>query len=220
LASGHLEIGDEILEGLAPGLGIWHAENGGGMSGDDDRGGEAGFAKELATILGQFEFAAEQRLRRRRAEANDDAGLHEGDFALQPGKAGVHFARAGPGMEAALAARGGFPLEVFDSIGEENFFTIEFDFGQGAIEHFPGRTDEWMALQVFLIAGLLANEQNAGRDRTLAENALGSVFVEIAAAALLERSAVRREAGGRLGGEERGGVHRLAHGSVLILELP
>ena len=59
-------------------------------------------------------------------------------------------------MNAAFAAR--LPFKMFHSVGDINFFAIDPRLFESAIHDFSGRTDERFAGNVFVIAGLFADE--------------------------------------------------------------
>ena len=81
-------------------------------------------------------------------------------------------------VDAALAAR--LPLEVLHHIGDVDGRAIDPSFGERLVEQLPGRADERMTGQVFLIAGLLADEHQPRARRALAEHRLRAELVEVA----------------------------------------
>jgi hypothetical protein len=87
----------------------------------------------------------------------------------------------GPLMDAALAAR--HILEVFDRIRDIHQRTVNAGLGKSAIEDATGRSHERSALQIFLIAGLLADEHDGAGYGPLAEHRLHAETVERAARA-------------------------------------
>src|ERR1700730_2346020 len=88
-------------------------------------------------------------------------------------------------------------LEMFDRIGDVDFVAIDADFFQRPVEHLPGRSDEWLAGKVLLVAGLLADQHHLGSLRTFAELRLGGVFPEMTGAAMRGLLAQGFEAGWR-----------------------
>src|SRR2546428_13093827 len=85
-------------------------------------------------------------------------------------------------MDAALAAR--FPLEVFDDVGDISFLTINAGFFKGVVEQFAGWTNKRFAFEVFIVAGLLTNEEDFGIASARAKDGLRAAFIEIASLAV------------------------------------
>jgi hypothetical protein len=85
-------------------------------------------------------------------------------------------------MLAAFALR--FPFEVFDGIRNVHFVARNAGFHQGFVEQSAGRPDEWMALQILLIAGLLADEDHLGVRGAFAEHRLCRAPIQIAPSAV------------------------------------
>lgn len=110
-------------------------------------------------------------------------------------------------MNPALAAL--FELKVFDGVGHVNIGAFDIGVGQRAVEKFACRADEGVTLQVFIVAGLLADEDDSRRLAAFAEDGLRGVGKEIAAAAGLDGSSESRV--GAFFGKERfrsGVLHR------------
>ena len=147
------------------------------MDGGDDFGGEVGEGFALqAALLEDLEFGVDEGLGGGVAEGDDDFGLHFKDFGEDPGFAVMDFFFAGFVVEAALAL--GFKFEVFDGVGEVEFLAVEAGFFEGLVEEFTGRADEGTAGDVLLIAGLFADDHDAGIGWAFAEDGLGGGFVE------------------------------------------
>src|SRR4051812_615678 len=147
---------------------------------------------QLAAILGDLERSAKQRLRRRRAEAHDHPRLHHLDLSGQPRPARRDLARVRLVVDAPLALRD--PLEVLHHVGHVAERAIDARFRQRLVEQAPGRPDERLARQIFLVARLLADEHDLGLLRPRAEDRLRAAFVQIAAAAIFGRVAQLRQA--------------------------
>ena len=64
-------------------------------------------------------------------------------------------------------------------IGDIDLAAVDAGFLQRAIEHLPGGTDERLAGEVFLVAGLLADQHDRGVLRAFAEHGLGRVFPQM-----------------------------------------
>ena len=110
------------------------------------------------------------------AEADDEFGLENFDFGEEPGTAGGDFAGVGLFMESAFS--GGFPFEMFDGVGDVGFGAIDASFFKGFVEHPAGGADEGFAFEVFFVAGLFADENNARVFGAFAEDRLGAGFPE------------------------------------------
>src|SRR5256886_2673102 len=98
------------------------------------RGGEA------AAVPQQPEVGAEDRARRRRAEAHEHLGLDRRDLRLHPRAAGRELAEARRLVDAALAALD--ELEVLDRVRHVEALAAEAHLGQRPVEHLARRTDE------------------------------------------------------------------------------
>jgi hypothetical protein len=81
-------------------------------------------------------------------------------------------------MDAAFAA--GLPLEMLDGVGYVNFFAVDAGFYERAIEQFACGADERFTGEIFLVAGLLADEHELTVRGTFAENGLRAELPEIA----------------------------------------
>src|ERR1700674_224869 len=141
---------------------------------------ELGF-QDLAAIAGHPKRWTENRLRRRRAETNEQLRPNEPQLRFEPGPARGNFARIGFLVDAALPAR--FPLKMLHRVRDVNLGAIDPRFFERAIEKLAGWTDEWFTRQIFLISRLLAQEHKRRAFRSFAENGLGSVSVERAGCA-------------------------------------
>lgn len=93
-------------------------------------------------------------------------------------------------MDATLPAR--LPFEVLDRVRDINRGPVDAGFLERAIEELPGRADERLAAQVFLIARLFAEQHERGLLRTFAKHSLGRILVKRAGGAALGRFAQRR----------------------------
>ena len=86
-------------------------------------------------------------------------------------------------MNPALAAGSRGELEVLDGVGRVGLRRIEPGVADGTVEKLSGRADERLSASVLDVTGLLAHEHEPRRDRSLAENGLRRVAVEVAATA-------------------------------------
>jgi hypothetical protein len=143
--------------------------------------------EEFTSMLRQPEIAAEHGLSGRGAHADDDLGFDDEDFGLQPGPARLDLPPGGFFVQAAFAAR--LPTKVFYRVCNVNVVARNTRLVERFIKQPACRTDERLALFVFLVAGHFAKQNDVGSPRTFAEDRLRGVFVEIAAAAMLGRLA-------------------------------
>ena len=92
-------------------------------------------------------------------------------------------------MQPPLAAH--LMLEVLHRVGDEDLFAIDARLLQRLVEHTTGWTDEGMAIEIFIVARLLANQHQRRMSRALSGNRLGGELGEIAASAGVFRFAQR-----------------------------
>ena len=85
-------------------------------------------------------------------------------------------------MNAALASW--FPFEMLDDVGDISFLTINAGFFKGFVEQFAGWTNKRFAFEVFIVAGLLTNEEDFGIASARAKDGLRAAFIEIASLAI------------------------------------
>lgn len=140
-----------------------------------------------AALFHDAEGAAEQRLRRGRTETDDDTRREQRDLGLEPGEAGAKLACARRLVQAAARPRILRPLEMFDRVGDVGVFARDAGGVERAIQELAGRADERASGLVLGVARLLADENHPRGARSLTEDALGGVLVEVAAAARLHR---------------------------------
>jgi hypothetical protein len=85
-------------------------------------------------------------------------------------------------VQPALAA--GTPLEVLDRVGQVDLLALDLGALERPREDAAGRPDEGLALDVLAVAGLLADQHQLRLAQAGAEDRLGRVSPERAAAAL------------------------------------
>src|SRR4051794_2917812 len=94
-------------------------------------------------------------------------------------------------MNAAFAAR--LPFEMLHGVSHVDVAAIDARFFERAIEQLAGGPDERLSGEIFLVAGLLAEEQQLRAFRSFAEDGLRSTFVEMTSGARLGGSLDFRE---------------------------
>ena len=112
------------------------------------------------------------------AKTNNYLGADGSDFRIEPWATRGDFRCVRFFVDAPFAA--GLPLEVFDGVGDVNFFAIDACFDEGAIEQLTCGTDEWFAGKIFLVARLFADKHELAVRGALAENGLRAKLPEIA----------------------------------------
>src|SRR5438034_9884676 len=133
---------------------------------------------ERGALRGDLELGADDRLRRRRSEADDCARLDDLNLRLQPRTAGVDLPGVRLLVDAALAAR--LPLEVLDDVGDVDPRPVDARFDQRLVEQSAGGTDERAANEILAVARLLADEHHGRSLPPFAEHRLRAGLPEIA----------------------------------------
>lgn len=149
--------------------------------GDDVLAG--GERQELTTLLRYSKVAAQQRLSRGRAQADDDSRLHQFNLNVEPRTARRNLERIRLLVNPALAA--GLPLKVFDGVCHIGVAAIDAGFMQRLVEQSARRTDEGTSLQVFFVVRLLADEHDACLGLAFTEDGLCTTLPKITRAAIL-----------------------------------
>src|SRR5262245_38232691 len=125
--------------------------------------------------------AAEDRTQRRRAECDDYRGPNGGDLRFEPVDAGRDLALRRRLVDAPRAAR--LPAEVLHRVRQEHVAGCDVCRLDRSSQEAACRSDERLALPVFLIAGLLADQQEPRVTRAAARDALRRALPERTAAA-------------------------------------
>ena len=108
------------------------------------------------------------------AERHDDLGAEHGEMATQPHVAGDDFVRE----RIAVLGR-----SVANHVRDEDFPAVETDAGEELVEELPCRPHERLALHVLVVAGRLAEEEEARFARPVAGDRLTCAPVERARSA-------------------------------------
>src|SRR2546422_11124064 len=153
---------------------------------------QTGPLDELAALHADAEVAAEQHLGRGRAQQYQQVRLHHGDLGIQPGPAGVDLSGVRLLVQAPLALR--LPFEVLDRVRDIDMPAVDARLLERLVEHASRGADERLSFPVLAIAGLLSDEHDLGVFGALAEDGLGTGFVEVTGATAGGRLAQRRQA--------------------------
>src|SRR5262249_5808222 len=127
---------------------------------------------ELAALLGDAEALAQERLRRRRAQANQDDRCDDAELGVEPQSTGVDLHRVRLLVDAPLPPR--LPLEVLDDVGHVHEPPVDAGLQARRVEELAGGADERSPDEIFVVPGLLADHHDARRRFTLAEDGLCS----------------------------------------------
>jgi hypothetical protein len=136
----------------------------------------------FAALFRDAELAAEQRLRRGRAEADEDARTDDGELRLEPLTAGRELAPARLGVDPPLAAR--LPLEVLHRVRHVDGSTVDAGLDERIVEDAAGRPDERRTVEILAVARLLADEHRRRTSRPRAEHRLRGVLPQGTGAAV------------------------------------
>ena len=131
----------------------------------------------FAALTCHPESRTENRLRRCGSHCDDQVWLDDSQFRLQPGAARCDFARVRLLMDSAFPA--GLPFEVFDRVRHVNLRPINSGVLERAIHDFSGRTHEWFARHIFVVARLFANQHHHCALRAFAKHSLRSSLVQM-----------------------------------------
>jgi len=142
---------------------------------------------------GHLERSAEQRLCRRPTETDERFRSHERNLSIQPRATSCNLRRARLLVNAPLAS--GLPFEVLHDVGDIDIVARDARLRQRPVQQSACRSDEGMALDVFLVAWLLAHEHQARAGRSLAEDCLRSSLPEVARTAVARGGADGLEGG-------------------------
>ncbi len=155
---------DEVGAGLGQRLAA-RPQYGRRVEGREQRGVDAGAGeRELAAAqLGDALLGVEQQLRREVAQRHDDARADQLELTVEPGCARLDLV----GLRIAVARRA-----ALHDVGDVHVVAREAHALDELGEELAGATDEGLALEVFLLARALADEQQVGVGTADAEHHL------------------------------------------------
>ena len=162
------------------------------MDGRHDGFCPLGFHRHAA-LLHHTERGAEERFRRRCAEAEDDAGSNECDLVDEPREAGAYFGAVRRLVNASLRSCFARPLEVFYGVGDVDIVAVDAGRLECAIEQAAGGSDERASGAVLCISGLFADDEQRRAGWSFAENGLSAERVQMTAATVFGRCAQLRD---------------------------
>ena len=137
----------------------------------------------LAALPQNTEIARYQGLRSGRAKADDHLGTNPRNLGFEPRTARRDLPRVGLFMNPKLAALR--RIEMFYDIGDVHLGAIDTSLLERVVEQLARRADERMALDVFSIAGLFADEHHFSPSRAFAEDRLRRTLPDVASTARL-----------------------------------
>ena len=112
--------------------------------------------QHLTALLGHLERRSQQRLRRGRAQTDDQLRVHHPDLGGQPRPARLDVAHLRRRVDPALSPLG--EPEVLDGVGHVDLGHRDAGLGQRPLQQLAGRSDEGDALAVLDVTGLLADQ--------------------------------------------------------------
>ena len=92
-------------------------------------------------------------------------------------------------MDSALAAR--LPAEMLDRIGQIEIGGLDAGFAKKLPQQFAGRSDEGLALPIFVVAGHLTDEHEASLAGAFAGDTLRRAFPQLATTARVDVAFLR-----------------------------
>ena len=143
--------------------------------------------EEPAAILQYAPLLAEYRLQGRGAKADRNLRMNGGKLCLQPWTAGRDFRVRRLLVNAPLAPL--FELEVLHRVRDVHLGTVDVRRFEPTVQNASCRSDERFAGEIFLVAGLLAHQDDASLRGAFTENCLRGVPVQLTSPALLDCAA-------------------------------
>src|SRR5262249_13547092 len=120
--------------------------------------------------------AVEQAARGGGSERDDELRFDQRALEIVPPSAALDLIGIRPLVQPAFSAL--LELEMLHRIGDEYLRAIEPRIHECAVEHATGRSDEWLAGEVLVVARLLADEHQWRRGRSFAGDDLGGVAIK------------------------------------------
>jgi len=140
----------------------------------DPHPGGARTVDELTSVLCHLHGPADYRTCGRSTKTDDHFGRNHAHLGVEPLQASFDFPLRRCFVETPFAARrlNRRPFEVLDGVRHVNAASVYAGVAQRAVEQLPGRADKWMAPEIFLVTGLLADQHHSRAVRAFAENGL------------------------------------------------
>src|SRR5947208_12471059 len=110
------------------------------------------------------------------AQRHDRHRLHDGALDIEPDLAALDFVGVRALVQTPLAAH--LMLEVLHRVGHEDLAARDSRILERLVENAAGGADERLAAQVFLVAGLLADQHDARALASFTRHRLGGVLVQ------------------------------------------
>src|SRR3984957_17275062 len=133
------------------------------------------------------------------AQRDNRLRLDHPALIIEPELAALDLVIVRPLMQPAFSPH--LVLEMLHRVGDEGFLSRNAGIRKRLVENASGGTDERLAGQIFLVAGLFADQHEGGVLRPLAGHRLGRIAIERAAPAIgfgLRQFAERWDRGGGL----------------------
>src|SRR5215467_15344811 len=129
---------------------------------------------QLSPLTGDSELFSEKSLSGCGSKRHDQVRFDCSDFRIEPGFAGLYLPFFRLFVNASLALS--LPFEVLNYIGHVDPATIDAGFSQRLVEQFACRAHKRAALEILVVAWLLADEHDRGARRALAKYSLRCIF--------------------------------------------
>ena len=120
--------------------------------------------KELSVLSRNSEILTDQGLGSNPAEADNQRRVQKSHLTVKPDPAGRGLRRKGIAITRRTA---------FEDVGDIDLISIEVDDLHHVVKQFPGRARERNPLQVFLLSGGFAHEEEIGLAVPIAEDKVG-----------------------------------------------
>jgi hypothetical protein len=134
----------------------------------------------LSPLPADTKVFSEQGLSGTRSRANQNLGLHNFEFRIEPWPAGLNFRISRLFMDALFAPLRKRPFEVFDHVGDINIFSIDSGFCQRVSENPASGPDKGMSFTIFGISRLLPDHHVNGARLSFAQHCLRGIFPKVA----------------------------------------
>src|SRR6266542_562385 len=165
LGGDELQVGQEKAVEALLRRPIFRPKDGGGMEGRQELRRPGGL-QDPAALLHQAEIGTQERLRRGRAQAEEDLGPGDGQLRFEPGTAGADLDGSGCLVDAAFGSAD--ELEVFDDVGDVDVLARERKKGRRVCEsvsletsrlRHAGMISRWARVaSVTAVKGMLASK--------------------------------------------------------------
>jgi catecholate siderophore receptor len=171
---GSLQVLDEAGALGSPAIGARHPQERARVDRHPAFGAVGKLDRRASNLLDRHGLA-DQRARSGGAERNGNRRPYQLALMLEPPAARLDFAGVGLAVDPPFASSD--ELEMLDRIGDVGLRAVDAGLLKKSVEQLPRRADERAPGEVFLIARLLADEDDLRVERPFAEHRLRAAFV-------------------------------------------